>query len=90
MIRTAIERAAYNNNLFSIRNIVVRKRMKPSERELTQPVSGNRSIYGIINQLGEVDKEKNVDKPKRYGTAISKGAFLMRKRSFSYLISFKR
>jgi hypothetical protein len=36
--------------------------MKPGERGIIQPVSGNRSIYAIINQLGEVDKEKNVEK----------------------------
>jgi len=53
--------------------------MKPGERERTQPVSGNRSIYGIINQLGEVDKEKNVEKLNRYAIAIPKGVFLIRK-----------
>jgi hypothetical protein len=53
--------------------------MKPGERELTQPVSGNRSIYGIINQLGEVDKGKSVEWPKIPVIAISKEAFLNEK-----------
>jgi hypothetical protein len=47
-----------------MRNTAVWKRKKPGERERTQPVSGNQSIYGIINQLGEVDKGKSVEKPE--------------------------
>jgi hypothetical protein len=60
MLRTVTEYAL----LYSVRNTAVWKRKKPGESERTQPVSGNRSIYGIINQLGEVDKGKSVEKLK--------------------------
>jgi hypothetical protein len=49
--------------------------MKPGERELTQPVSGNRSIYAIIDQLGEVDKGKSAERFEMSLTTILKKVF---------------